>query len=83
MNSFFIEKIQTLGSKIPSTNSDPAKKLREAMRGISCQFKIQKVDIVTVLKIIKSLKNSSATGVDYVDTRTLKLIADKIAPASI
>ena len=51
------------------------------MRGISCQFKIKKVDIVTVLKIIKSLKNSSATGVDYVDTRTLKLIDDKILPA--
>ena len=33
-----------------------------------------------VLKIIKSLKNSSATGVDYVDTRTIKLVAELIAP---
>jgi hypothetical protein len=34
-----------------------------------------------VLKIIQSLKNSSATGVDYVDTRTLKLVAEMITPA--
>ena len=33
-----------------------------------------------VLKIIKGLKNSSATGVDYIDTRTVKLIAEIIAP---
>ena len=46
----------------------------------SCRFKIEKVDVATVLKIINGLKNSTATGVDYVDTRTLKIIADKIAP---
>ena len=33
-----------------------------------------------VLKIIKGRKNSSATGVDYVDTRTIKLVAEPIAP---
>ena len=33
-----------------------------------------------ILKIIKGLKNSSATGVDYIDTRTIKLIAELITP---
>ena len=39
------------------------------------------VRINDVLKIIKGLKNSSATGVDYIDTRTVKLAAELIAPA--
>ena len=33
------------------------------------------------MKIIQSLKNFSATGVDYIDTRTLKLVAEMITPA--
>ena len=33
-----------------------------------------------VHKIISSLKNSSATGVDFIDTRTIKLSAHIIAP---
>ena len=34
-----------------------------------------------VLKCIKALKNSNATGIDFIDTRSLKLVADLIAPA--
>ena len=34
-----------------------------------------------VLKMIKGLKNSTATGVDYIDTRTVKLGAEILAPA--
>ena len=31
------------------------------------------------MKIFRSLKNSSASGIDYIDTRTLKLVADGVA----
>ena len=55
-------------------------KLKEAMRGRECSFKIKPVKEHQVIKIIKGLKNSSATGVDYIDTRTIKLIAEIIAP---
>ena len=34
-----------------------------------------------VLTIIKSLKNSKSTGVDYLDTWTIKLVAENILPA--
>ena len=34
-----------------------------------------------MLKLVKDLKNSSATGVDYIDTRTVKLVADLIVPS--
>ena len=32
-------------------------------------------------KVIKSLKNSSATGVDFIDTKTVKLAAEVLTPA--
>ena len=50
------------------------------MQGRTCSFKISRVDSGHVLKVIKSLKSSSATGTDYIDTRTVKIAAEIIAP---
>ena len=80
-NNFFLDKIKRLRENIPATNSDPLSKLRDAMQGRQCSFNLQQVSVSDVMKIIKGLKNSSATGVDYIDTRTVKLAADLIAPA--
>ena len=80
MNKFFLEKILRLRRGIPLPTGDPAKKLKEAMSGRECSFRIQPVKEEDVLKIIKDLKNSSATGVDYIDTKTIKLIAELIVP---
>ena len=76
-----IEKIHRLRENIPAAMSDPLSKLREAMQNRQCSFHLQPVSESEVLKLIKGLKNSSATGVDYIDTRTVKLAADLIAPA--
>ena len=73
MNKFFLEKIQNLRNNIPVTSGDPLQKFREAMEGRNM------VEEVEVRKIIKGLKNSSATGIDYIDTRTLKLIAGYVS----
>ena len=81
MNNFFLDKIRKLRCSIPPPTSDPTKKLKEAMRGRNCTFIIHQVDTEEVFKHIKHLKNSSATGVDYIDTKTIKLVADVIAPA--
>ena len=81
MNKFFLDKIKRLRSSIPAVLTDPLSKMKEAMRGRMCTFKLQAVSVEDVLKIIGSLKNSSATGVDYIDTRTIKLSAELIAPA--
>ena len=80
MNRFFLDKIQRLRNSIPAPTGDPLMKLKEAMRGRECSFKIKPVKEHQVIKIIKGLKNSSATGVDYINTRTIKLIAEIIAP---
>ena len=51
------------------------------MKDRRCSFKLQRVSEADVLKVVKSLKNSSATGVDYIDTRTVKLASDILTPA--
>ena len=51
------------------------------MRERNCSFIIKQVDTEEVLKQIRNLKNSTATGVDYIDTKTIKLMADLVAPA--
>ena len=56
-------------------------KLREALRWRRSRFRLKPVTEEQVLKILMSLKNSSATGVDYIDTRTVKLVAVLITPA--
>ena len=80
MNRFFLDKIRRLRTSIPAPVGDPVMKLREAMRGRVSSFRIKLVEEHQVLKVIKGLKNSSATGTDYIDTRTIKLVAEIIAP---
>ena len=81
MNRFFLDKIKKLRNQIPIPTYDPVRKLREAMEGKQHSFTMKPVQEDQVLKIIKSLKNSSATGVDYVDTRNIKIEAEIIAPS--
>ena len=81
MNKFFLDKIRKLRISIPTVLSDPLAKMKEAMNGRRCSFRLKTVSVAAVLKIISSLKNSSATGVDYIDTRSVKLAAELIAPA--
>ena len=81
MNRFFLDKVKRLRNGIPPPTGDPVSKLREALRFKNCTFNIKQVGTDKVLKIIKNLKNSSATGVDHIDTKTIKLIADTLAPA--
>ena len=80
MNEFFITKIKNLREKIPQTSCDPLIYLRQAMKGRSCTFSFKEVSLIEVKKVICSLKNSSATGVDYIDTKTIKLGVDILAP---
>ena len=55
--------------------------LKEAMVERSCHFGLKSLTVGEVTKLIKGLRNSSATGVDFIDTRILKLGADILAPA--
>ena len=81
MNSFFISKIKSLREKIPYTRSDPLKYMKDAMSARNCTFKLDLVTLTDVKKLIMGLKNSNATGVDYLNTRTIKLGVHVLAPA--
>ena len=81
MNSFFIKKVKDLRNKIPLSNLDPLKYMKEAMSRRTCQFSLKLLTVEEVTKLIKGLKNSTATGVDFIDTRTVKLGVEILAPA--
>ena len=81
MNKFFIKKIKDHRAKIPVVDLDPLQYFKSAMRNRSCTFTIKELSLEEVIKLIKGLRNSSATGIDFIDTRTVKLGAEALAPA--
>ena len=81
MNKFFIKKIKDLRAKIPVVDLDPLQYFKSAMRNRSCTFTIKELSLEEVIRLIKGLRNSSATGIDFIDTRTVKLGAEALAPA--
>ena len=81
MNNFFITKVEQLKQRIPITESDPLKKLREGLRNRQCSLDLNPVTPDEVLKIICGLKNSKSTGNDYINTWVIKLVANDILPA--
>ena len=81
MNTFFLDKVTRLRSNIPRSNTDPLSKLREYMEGRDSTMQFRPVKPKEVLDIIKGLKNSKSTGVDFIDTAVIKLVAIEILPA--
>ena len=68
MNKFFLDKVRRLRGLIPAVLSDPLAKMKDAMKNKKCIFRMKAVSVGDVLKVIKKLKNSTATGVDYIDS---------------
>ena len=73
MNKFFVDIICRLRRAIPFAMTDQLRKMKEAMETRQYTFQIRPVSETDLIKIISNLKNSSATGVDHMDTRTVKL----------
>ena len=81
MNKFFINKVLQLRENIPATLSDPLSKLKEVLRNRKCVFSFRAVPPSEVSEIVAGLKNSKSTGMDYIDTWIVKLVATEILPA--
>jgi hypothetical protein len=45
MNGFFIDKVKGLRDNIPLVNSDPLKKVKEAMQNRECNFNLRLVSV--------------------------------------
>ena len=78
MNSFFIDKVRTLRESIPATETDPLQALRGTFQDRECLFTFRAVCPNEVLKVLKKLKNSKATGIDNIETAVIKLVAKEI-----
>ena len=81
MNRFFISKVYRLTNGLPPSNQDPLCTIRKVMKDRSCTFSIKAVKPEQVLEIIKHLKNSKSTGMDFIDTYIIKFVAADILPA--
>ena len=81
MNRFFINKQKRIISEIPIGDADPLIRLRERMEGRQGSFKFHEVSEEEVLKLINCIKNSSSTGVDWIDNQCLKIAAAELTPA--
>ena len=81
MNKFYIDKQKKIVAEIPRVETDPLALLRERMQGRQGHFQFKVVTEENVLKLMKSIKNSTASGVDWIDNRCLKLAAEELAPA--
>ena len=80
-NDFFIKKVKNIIAGIPRVDTDPLSKLRERMATRSCSFTLRPVTEEEVTVIIHKTKPTTATGVDFIDNNTIKLVADLITPA--
>ena len=66
---------------VEGVNKDPLEKVRESMQGKRCKFKFRKVSEEEIKKTLMKLKTSTATGIDWIDSNCMKLVADIVAPA--
>ena len=81
INQHFISKIINLRKKIDPTHvQDPLAKLRSKLSGKRLKFSFQPTSSRVVMKIIRTLKNTSSAGHDEIQPMFLKLGIDTIAP---
>ena len=80
MNEFFVDKILKLKSKFGDVPAN-YEHCHKAMTGKTCKLSMKYVSQKKVLKVLKSLKSSKSVGVDELDSYSLKIAAEVIAPA--
>ena len=80
-NEFYINKVRKIRQELPHSNTDPLEILRQRLSGNTASFSFSAVHPDEVEKIISSLKNSKASGIDDLDTYILKLIKKEAVPA--
>ena len=80
MNHFFLDKVKKLRENIPETDSDPIAKMKENMEGRSCSFSFDQVTVKQVDTIIRGLRGSKATGLDFIDVKNVKVVSKEISP---
>ena len=78
MCPFFKEKIEGIERKIPYIDISPTLKLEEHFKDKNMRFSLKTVTEAQVAKAIKSLKNKSSSGVDFISPKILKMAVDVV-----
>ena len=73
MNNFFIDKVETIKNELPAQTLDPLATLKTMMGGCPSRFDFAPVSPKMTDTIIRTMKNSKACGIDYIDSYILKL----------
>ena len=81
MNRFYIDKQQKIIAGIPESATDPLIKLKERMIGREGRYAFKEVTNQDVFDIMKSIKNSTSSSINWIDNRCLKMVATEITPA--
>ena len=81
---FYNTKVENLIKNLPNSDRDPLRYLKEAMntweeRDARPIFHFREINKTDVLKLIGSLSNSEAFGVDEIDALALKSVAQEIS----
>ena len=80
MNEYFVDKILKLKDKFEDTPADYSHCFK-AMDNKTCRLRMKYVTEKKILNILKSLKSSRSVGVDELDSYSLKVAAEVIAPS--
>ena len=83
-NNFFVQKVKLLRQKTASEPSvDPVKRLEKwvSQKSDLPVFKLKKINLPTLRKIIKRMKGKRSHGVDNIDSYSLKLAGPLIEDA--
>ena len=80
-NNYYIEKVKCIRRNMEDKGRDPLEVLRRRLVGNSATFSCNPIGPDQVDKIIRNLKNSKASGIDYIDTYILKITRPFIVPS--
>ena len=76
-NNHFTNIGQSLAQEIPSSEIDPL----AYVNSVDGVFSFQRINVQKVIKLLKAIDVSKATGLDKIPNRLLKIAADVVAPS--
>ena len=78
-NHYFPSKVANIEKEIPIYNINPASKLKESLKDRNLKFGLGQVTKTQVKKAIKGVRSKTSSGVDFINTKILKMSSEVIA----
>ena len=78
-NKYFKDKIEKIEAGIPEVEESATDRLQRKLASKNLKFKLKKVTIEQVKKAIKSMKNKTSSGIDFISPKIVKASSEMIA----